>query len=172
MLHNPKRMTAGTIILIITATTTALIAGLFFAWSCSVMPGLARVSDSEFIASMQAMNRAILNPVFLSCFLGTAILLPLSTGLHYAQPLPARFWWLLTASVLYLAGVLGVTMLGNVPLNDALEAFRLQGASPQEMTALRTRFEMPWNNLNMVRTIASILAEICVVIACLSRSDA
>lgn len=156
------------IVLIVTAVMTALISGLFYAWSCSVVPGLARVSDSTYLEAMQQINRAILNPVFFLSFIGTALLLPLSTWLHYGPELNARFWLLLLASVVYLAGTFGVTMFGNVPLNDALDAFNLSSASVQELAAQRARFEGPWNNLNIIRTIAGAGALILIILACLS----
>ncbi|PWV56807.1 putative membrane protein [Chitinophaga sp. S165] len=160
--------TIAHIVLIVTATMTALISGLFYAWSCSVVPGLARVSDSTYLEAMQQINRAILNPVFFMSFIGTALLLPLSTWLHYGPDLNARFWLLLLASVVYLAGTFGVTMFGNVPLNEALDAFNLSSATAQELAAQRARFEGPWNNLNIIRTIAGIVALILIILACLN----
>ena len=159
------------LILVITATTTALMAGLFYAWSCSVTIGLARLSDPEYIVAMQSMNRAIQNPVFFSCFLGSPAALLFSTYLHYEPPLSIRFWCLLAATLAYLTGGLGVTIFGNVPLNEALEAFHLPSASVPEMSALRANFEAPWNRLNMVRTVASTLAVTLVIIACLHPTD-
>ena len=61
-------MKMANIILVITATLTALVAGLFFAWSVSITLGLARVSDSEYVSVMQSINRAIQNPVFFAAF--------------------------------------------------------------------------------------------------------
>lgn len=156
------------LVLIITATMTALISGLFYAWSCSVVPGLARVSDSSYLEAMQQINRAILNPVFFMSFIGTALLLPLSTWLHYGPVLNARFWLLLLASIVYLAGTFGVTMFGNVPLNDSLDAFNLSSASLEELSAQRARFEGPWNSLNIIRTLAGIVSLILIIMACLS----
>jgi uncharacterized membrane protein len=161
-------MTTSNIILTITALTTALMAGLFFSWSVSVTPGLARVGTPEYLASFQAMNRAILNPVFLSCFMGTAILLPVSTYLQYCQPVTISFWFLLTASVLYIIGVFGVTMAGNVPLNDMLDAFQIENATTQSMEEMRNKFEHTWNRLNMIRTLSSIAAIVLVILACLN----
>lgn len=166
-----KTMTVSTILLVIAALTTGLIAGLFSAWSYAVSPGLARVQNVEFIASMQAMNRAILNPVFLSCFLGTALLLPLDVYLQYRSSLPARFWLLLAAAVLYIVGVIGITMGGNVPLNEALDAFRLEAASPEEIARQREAFEGPWNRLNTLRTVASLLAFVLTVVACVMPGE-
>lgn len=160
-------MTFSNITLVVTALTTALMAGLFFAWSCSVTPGLARLPTTEYLASFQTMNRAILNPVFLCCFMGTLFLLPLSAYLQYSQPVGTRFWLLLFASVLYVVGVFGVTIAGNVPLNDMLDKFQLNGASAETMEALRIKFEKPWNKLNMIRTVCSIASVLCVILACM-----
>ncbi len=159
-------MTAINIVLITTATTTALMAGLFYAWSCSVMLGFARLSDREFVSAMQKTNRAIQNPIFFTAFFGAPISLIISTVLHYNQS--PRFVLLLAAAVIYIVGTFGVTMFGNVPLNDALDRFDLETASDEETALQRTNFEKPWNNLNTVRTVSSTLAVMLVVIACLN----
>ncbi|WP_128546641.1 anthrone oxygenase family protein [Larkinella soli] len=156
------------VVVLSAAVATGLMAGLFYAYSFSVSPGLARVSDAAYLAAMQAINRAILNPVFFAGFLGALVLLPLSTWLQYGQPVSARFWLLLGAAVVYTVGVFGVTGLGNVPLNDALEAFDLSSATADELAAMRTRFESPWNRLNAVRTLSAVLSELLVTAALLS----
>ena len=160
--------TLANVILVLTATTTALIAGLFYAWSCSVTLGLARLPDTVYIAFMQTTNKAILNPVFFISFLGTALLLPLSTFLHYGPATSHRFSFLLAATLLYFIGVLGVTIFGNIPLNNALADFNLNSASAGAMAAQRAKFEGRWNNLNIIRTIASVLSVMLVIIACLA----
>jgi uncharacterized membrane protein len=96
--------TLTNIILVITATTTALMSGLFYAFSCSVNLGLARLSNVEYISAMQSTNRAIQNPIFFAAFFAAPILLPLSVLLHYGQPLTMRFWFLLAATIIYLIG--------------------------------------------------------------------
>lgn len=140
------------------ATTVALglMAGLFYAYSCSVNPGLHRLSDAGYLAAMQSINRAILNPVFLGVFLGTALLLPFATWFSYGSG--PRFGLLLAASACYLIGTFGVTMFGNVPLNEALNAFPLENATPEQLSAQRAQFEMPWNRLHSIRTVANVLA--------------
>ncbi|QIP15634.1 DUF1772 domain-containing protein [Spirosoma aureum] len=163
--------TLQTITLASAATTTALMGGLFYAYSCSVNPGLGRLSDVAYLSAMQSINRAILNPVFFIGFMGAAILLPLSTWSHYHQPVSGRFWLLLGATFVYLIGTFGVTILGNVPLNDALDAFSIQTASAEEITAQRARFEAPWNRLHAIRTVAAVLAVILVIIACLTDRE-
>ena len=157
-----------TIILVLTATATALIAGLFYAWFCSVTSGLARLADTVYITFMQATNKAILNPVFFASFMGAAILLPLSTFLHYDSTISHRFIFLLAATLIYLTGAWGVTIFGNIPLNNALADFNLQSASADAIAAQRAKFERRWNKLNTIRTISSTLSILLVIIACLS----
>lgn len=159
------------LILILTALTTALMAGLFYAWSCSVIPGLSRLPDADYLRAMQELNRAIQNPVFFAGFMGTLLLLPLSAWLNYGQPGPLRFWLLLAAALTYTIGVFGVTVFGNIPLNNALDVFNLPAASGIGIAAQRVRFEGAWNALNSIRTLASILSVLFVIIACLSRAD-
>lgn len=150
-----------------TALTTALIAGLFYAYSCSVNPGLGNLPDKEYILAMQSINIAIINPVFMLSFIGTVILLPLSAYLHYAKPLPVRFILLSIASSIYIVGTFGITIFGNVPLNDALAKFNIAEATIQEIADGRSKFEGPWNRFHAVRTIAAATALSFVIIACL-----
>jgi uncharacterized membrane protein len=154
------------IILYLTAVVTALMAGLFYAYSCSVNLGLHKLTDEGYIAAMQAINRAIQNPVFFASFMTTPILLPLASYLYYSQPISSTFWVLILATGIYLVGVMGVTALGNIPLNEALDQFNFQGASPETIHHQRVLFEQPWNRLNSIRTVSAIITLLLVLYAC------
>ncbi|MFT7588627.1 MAG: putative membrane protein [Limisphaerales bacterium] len=143
-------------LLLFTAMTSALIAGLFWAFTNSVMPGLAKVSDAAFVSTMQSINRVILNPIFFLCFLGTAITLPFSIFLEYKTGMSRRFWYITAATLLYLIGVMLVTMAGNVPLNNSLEAFTIDTAKEGALNQARSAFENRRNMLNNIRTISSV----------------
>lgn len=96
-----------------------LIAGVFFAFSSFVMSALARLEPAQGIAAMQSINITAINPLFMLAFLGTAaacVFLAISSLFKWHQPDTA---YLLIASLLYLVGI-GVTMMCNVPLNEAL----------------------------------------------------
>jgi uncharacterized membrane protein len=167
--HNrAHKMTFLNIILLATAITTALIAGLFYSYSCSVNPGLGRLPNKEYLSAMQSINRAILNQVFFLSFMGTLLLLPVCTFLYRGQP---AFIFLLLASLVYIFGVFGVTMVGNVPLNNSLDAFDLKGSSVQSIAEFRIKFEIPWNRLHTIRTIGSILSLVFVLIACIYKGS-
>ncbi|WP_073080612.1 anthrone oxygenase family protein [Chitinophaga jiangningensis] len=149
------------ITLLLSLLFLGLMAGLFYSWSVSVMPGITKLNDIQFLSAMQAMNRAILNPLFLIPFIGTVFLLPFATWQQASQP---AFYYLLAASVLYIAGVFGVTITGNVPLNDSLDKFNLVNATAEALAAQRRLFETPWVNLHTIRTICGILAFACGLI--------
>jgi uncharacterized membrane protein len=59
-------------ITLVAALACGLMAGLFFAFSVAVMKALARLPSAEGIGAMQSINVAIINPLFLAVFFGTA----------------------------------------------------------------------------------------------------
>ncbi|MGH1516685.1 chryseobasin maturation helper ChrI [Chryseobacterium sp. JK1] len=151
-----------TFVLIITAVLTALIGGLFYAYSCSVVLGLGKLPDAEYLKAMQNINREILNPVFFLSFMGTAVLLPVSAVLFRGQQ--PVFIFLLVAALVYLIGVFGVTVVGNVPMNDALDRFDISNATIEAVKQMRDQFEGRWNFLNNIRTSFSVVSIILVVL--------
>ena len=137
----------------------ALIAGLFYGFSCSVNPGLHGLSDSEYIKAMKSINRAILNPRFFLSFIGTLIITPGTTALYFrSEGTDLSFYMLLCASIIYVVGVFGVTVLGNVPLNKALDSVAFKNLPHSEMRTRRLAFETPWNRLHTIRTVANLVA--------------
>ncbi|PWS26141.1 DUF1772 domain-containing protein [Pedobacter yonginense] len=161
-------MTFRTLILFATIVSTALIGGLFYAYSCSVLPGLTRLSDASFLAAMQSINRAILNPLFFTTFMGTLLLLPLCTWLFYDRGQVLAFTLLLVAFLLYFGGVFLITMAGNVPLNNMLDVADLTKLDANELASLRYRFESSWNMFHQIRTLAGVVCIALVSFAALS----
>ncbi|HTN16603.1 MAG TPA: DUF1772 domain-containing protein [Chitinophagaceae bacterium] len=153
-------------LLLTTALCTALMAGLFFAYSFSVVPGLGQLGDYEYLRAMQSINRAIQNPFFFIPFFTAVLLLPLSA---YRMKDRTRKRLLQAAAACYTIGVMLVTIIGNVPLNNAIEAMELHNMSVLELKAQRFAFEPLWNRLNMVRTVCSSLAFVFVAWACLHK---
>jgi uncharacterized membrane protein len=156
----------NTIILITTTVFSGLMAGLFYAWSISVTPGLARINDLSYLQAFQSMNRAIINPVFFVVFFGLVILLPMLSYFSYQNSTSYQFWYVILATILYFVGIMGVTIGGNVPLNNALEALQIESMTPEQMDEFRKGFESKWNRLNHIRTISSILTFLLLVTAC------
>ena len=144
-------------VLLAAAVLAGLQAGTYYTWATGVMPGLARTDDRTFVEAMQQINVAIVNPVFLLSFIGA----PLLALAAVATCGPAARPWAIAGAALAL-GTVVITAVGNVPLNDALEA---AGPVAQigDLAAVRDRFEGVWTALNLGRTLTSAGALACLV---------
>jgi uncharacterized membrane protein len=139
-----------------------LIGGVFFAFSTFVMKALAQRPPAEGIAAMQAINITVINPWFMTAFIGTAvacIMLAISSLSKWHQPSAV---YLLVGCILYVFGTFGVTMIFNVPLNNALAIAKPD--SP-EGANLWAKFLTDWTFWNHVRTIAALAATALFTIA-------
>jgi uncharacterized membrane protein len=164
--HHFPTMNVASVSLALAVVSTALITGLFYGYSCSVNPALARLSDNAYLTAMQNINRAIQNPLFFSSFFGALLLLPVAAFFNY-QIRPERCYLLLVATLVYAAGVIGITVACNIPLNNTLDSLSLNRISAPEAKAARVAFETSWNKWHTVRTLFSTLALILGVWACL-----
>lgn len=152
------------IVLITSIVLTGLTAGLCFTWGNAVTPGIGRLDDLGFLQSFQEMNRAIINPTFLLVFMGPVLLHVANVFLF--KNAPKQVWLLIvTAAVIYFAGLFLVTVLGNVPLNEMLDKTDLNAANADELATLREKFEAPWNRLHNIRTISTILSVILLTLS-------
>lgn len=149
--------------LFITVLLNALSAGFFFAWSVSVILGTKKVSDFTYLESMQSINREILNPIFFIVFFGSLIAMTIATYLQFGnKPL---FWLIMIATAIYLAGTIGVTAYGNVPLNNELDALDITQLSVLELKDFRIYYESTWNHFHNIRTASSMISFILLLIS-------
>jgi uncharacterized membrane protein len=147
---------------LVAALGCGLMAGVFFAFSSFVMKALARLPAAEGIVAMQSINIAVINPLFLAAFLGTAaacVLVILSALLRWHEP---GVVFLLIGGGLYLVGTFLVTMVYNVPKNDALAA--VAPASP-DSASLWASYLTSWTVWNHMRAAAALAAAASLSIA-------
>jgi uncharacterized membrane protein len=144
------------------ALGSGLIAGVFFAFSSFVMKALARLPAAHGIAAMQQINVTVINPWFMAAFVGTAALGLILAVLALADWQGSRSRWLVAGALLHVVGTFGVTMVFNVPRNDALAA-----ADPASETgaALWAGYVPGWTLWNTVRTVAALLAAAAFILA-------
>ncbi|MFD1520323.1 DUF1772 domain-containing protein [Pseudonocardia yunnanensis] len=146
---------------VVAAVGSGVMAGLFFAFSAAVMPGLRRLRPEVGAAAMQAINRAILNPVFGVVFGGTPLLCLL---LAVAAPFSALSGtgWIVAGAVLHIVGSLVLTMVANVPLNNRLDA-----ADPDSPAgaAVWADYLVRWTAWNHVRTVLCAAATAALAVA-------
>lgn len=134
----------------------ALVGGVFLAFSDFIMRALSRTSGQGGAEAMQVINREVFRWVFMTLFLGLAAV-SLALVAHAALRLDGAAATLVAAAGLtYLIGCFAVTVVFNVPMNEALAGMDLSQASTQKYW---TGTYLPrWTFWNTVRTIACALA--------------
>lgn len=148
------------LVLLAATLTTGLTAGIYFAFSVAVMPGLAKASDRTFIETMQRINVAILNGWFTLAFGGALVLGVVAAVLHRGGESRPALPWIIAGVVLYVASLV-VTMGFNVPLNNRL-ADAGDPSRIHDPAAVRAQFESAWVHWNIVRTLVATGALGCL----------
>ncbi len=142
-----------------------LVAGLLYGFQCSVNKGLGQLGDKEYLLGFQSINKAILNPVFFISFMGCLVVLPIACWLCYRIGDSTAFNFLLAATIIYFVGFFGVTVFGNVPLNETLANFNINAASIKQLAIQRKAFAPSWNKYHLIRTIAAIISFILTILS-------
>jgi uncharacterized membrane protein len=139
-----------------------VMAGLFFTFSVFMMKALDRLPGTQGLATMQAINTAIITPLFLLAFLGTAALSAALAVISLVDWDGSGSAYLLVGSLLYLLGVIVLTGGYHVPRNDALAV--VDPESP-EAPSRWSRYMADWTRWNHVRSIASLAALALLIMA-------
>lgn len=140
------------VVLVITTVTSGLIAGLFFAFSVSVMLALRQVDDRAFVDTMQRVNRLIQNGVFGLVFMGSLLGSVVVAVIELVGGDPARPAVLVGAALTLLSMVITFTV--NIPLNNRLDAAG-PVARVKDPRAVREAFEGRWVRFNHLRGLAA-----------------
>ncbi|WP_089728707.1 anthrone oxygenase family protein [Modicisalibacter muralis] len=143
------------VLTLLAALGCGLVAGVFFTFSTFVMQALFRLPAHEGIAAMQSINIVVLNPWFLGTFFGTGAICVLLIVLALVSEAGFSAAFGVLGSALYLVGTLGVTIVCNVPRNQALA--KLDPKAPDSV-AHWDDYVRNWTRWNHVRTIAALLA--------------
>lgn len=133
---------------LITLLLHGTLAGMYYSFSMSVIPGLKAIDADAADTAMRSMNRKILTPWLFVPFFGAPILALISG--FFAQGSSAL--WFFVAAAVSLVGSLIVTVIVNVPLNNSLDSTRIGFAE----------FHPRWNTFNIVRTVSSVASLVLV----------
>lgn len=71
---------------------------------------------------------------------------------------------LVVATMLFTLGVTFVTVFKNVPLNEMLDRTDLTASTSEELKALRQKFETPWKQWHLVRTLSAIASFVMLLV--------
>ncbi len=145
-----------------TAVGNGIMAGVYFTFSTFVVRALAALGDRDGAAGMVSINRVILSSSFMPLFFATTALnvgLAVHGAFHWSDPSSRLVFF---GAVAYVLGMFVVTAAFNVPLNEELRrAFEAQGA-PGE---LWLRYVRDWTRYNHVRTLASVVGCVALIVA-------
>jgi uncharacterized membrane protein len=149
------------VVLIAATIAAGLMAGVFGLYANTIMRGLGRTDDRTFVGAFQAIDRAIINPLFLSTFFGALVLSGVAAVLHLGDDGLAL---IVVAFALYLVGLV-ITLAVNVPLNDAIKAAGDPDAI-DDLAGVRRRFdEARWKRWNLVRVLVVTASFACLACA-------
>ncbi|WP_071338451.1 anthrone oxygenase family protein [Streptomyces albidoflavus] len=147
---------------VVAAVGSGVVAGVFFAFSTSVMRTLAGLPAAQGITAMQRINVVIVKGWFLAVFLGTAALSAVLAVLALVLRPENGLVVTVLGAALYLVGGFGVTVAANVPRNDRLAA--LDAEDPGSEAPWR-EFVAEWTVWNHVRGAACAAACACFAAA-------
>jgi uncharacterized membrane protein len=137
------------------ALGSALVAGVFFAFSTFVMPALSRLRAPQAIAAMQSINVKAINAWFMTALIGTAAVCAALIVAAVVDWDSSYGPFLAAGGATYLLGTIVVTMAANVPRNN-----RLAGVEPADPGGERVwaRYLVEWTACNHVRAAAPLVA--------------
>ena len=138
----------------------SLVAGLLFGFAIVVMPGIAKLSDKEYLLTFKHMDGIIQNnqPLFVLVWAGSILSVILTLVLGIMNLKGEQLYLLAGAASLYLVGVQLPTFRVNIPLNNELQNLDIEELEETQAKSSRTKFETPWNRWNRIRTINAIVA--------------
>ncbi|MER5873044.1 anthrone oxygenase family protein [Streptomyces sp. NPDC002044] len=147
---------AATALLLVSTVLVGLMAGLFFAFDVSVMPGLAAGDERTYVTAMQAFNQAIDgNGLFGMAFVIALLASAASAVVEFRKGRRGVAIWVAAATVAYLV-VLMITFSVNIPLNNELA----DAGDAAKMTdfSVVDKFKGTWVSTNIVRTLLCTVA--------------
>ncbi|HSW65667.1 MAG TPA: DUF1772 domain-containing protein [Bacillota bacterium] len=146
-------------LLLITLVVSATVLGILALYSHTIMPGLRKVDDPTFVKSFQAIDRQIINPIFMLQFFAPLFLLAAVSYYAYKHHL-VEAKYIYVAFACYLAAVV-ITVAVNVPLNDGIKKVG-SVASGDAATTARAQFqEAKWLFFNHARTLLTLISVCC-----------
>ncbi|MEM6747059.1 MAG: anthrone oxygenase family protein [Pseudomonadota bacterium] len=147
------------------ALWSAIIGGVFSAFSEFIMAGLRRSEPAGGIESMQHINRTVIKTQFVAGILSIALFSLMFAVYSVTVFEGAALATLVLAPIVYLPTVFLMTLFGNVPMNKKLE--RLDRTST-DATVYWMKYGRDWTRLNHVRSIGSILTAGLYIIAAIT----
>jgi len=145
--------------LVLTSTLScALVTGFVFTYAVIVMPGLAKLTDREFIRAFQVTDELIQNnqPIFMIVWVGSVVSVISTLVASLIGPYSVETVLVIIAGFVYLLGVQGLTVLVHLPLNRRIQTVNVEERDASALCEERLLFETRWIRFNWIRTIIGL----------------
>ena len=149
---------------ILAIVAPGLMAGFFYAYSVSVMPGLDLLEAGHAIRAMQGINVAVRNAVFMATYAAPPVLALVAAALTWRHGGPRAALLFATSGVVYGFGVLAPTGAVNIPMNQALAAL-VELPDQAQAATIWTEYSGRWTAWNTLRTLLSLMAMVLALAA-------
>ncbi len=160
--------------LVLTSTLLcALVTGFVFTYAVVVMPGLAKLTDREFIRAFQVTDGVIQNnqPIFMIVWVGSLISVIGTLIVSLMGPYLVETVLVVIAGFVYLLGVQGLTVLVHLPLNRRIQTVNVEERDANALREERLLFETRWIRFNWIRTLIGLGVIVTFMVALSLKSS-
>ncbi len=160
--------------LVLTSTLScALVTGFVFTYAVIVMPGLAKLTDKEFIRAFQVTDALIQNnqPIFMIVWVGSVISVISTLIASLMGPYSVETVLVIIAGFVYLLGVQGLTVLVHLPLNRRIQTVNVEEWDASALREERLLFETRWIRFNWIRTLIGLGVIVTFMVALSLKSS-
>jgi len=160
--------------LVLTSTLScALVTGFVFTYAVIVMPGLAKLTDKEFIRAFQVTDELIQNnqPIFMIVWVGSVISVISTLIVSLMGPYSVETVLVIIAGFVYLLGVQGLTVLVHLPLNRRIQTVNAEEWDASALREERLLFETRWIRFNWIRTLIGLGVIVTFIVALSLKSS-
>ncbi|WOE74523.1 DUF1772 domain-containing protein [Alterisphingorhabdus coralli] len=147
------------------ALWSAIIGGVFSAFSEFIMSALLKTETAGAIEAMQHINRDVIRTQFVAGILSIALFSLLFTVYSIAVFEGAALVTLILAPLVYLPSVFLMTIFGNIPMNNRLEGLDHRSELAR---AYWKEYGVQWTRFNHYRSLGSVLTAGLYIIAALT----
>lgn len=137
--------------------------GFFYTMSISIMPGLDLTQSYSAITANQEIGHATQNYYFATPMIGTLILCIILISLHFKAGHKTKATYIAVA-LLAFAGMIAVTLMLNVPLNQILDGAIVTPEQPN-LNQVWDAYSIDWQGYNWLRTLLSGLTLLFATLA-------
>ena len=159
---------------VLTSTLScALVTGFVFTYAVIVMPGLAKLTDKEFIRTFQVTDELIQNnqPIFMIVWVGSVISVISTLIVSLMGPYSVETVLVIIAGFVYLLGVQGLTVLVHLPLNRRIQTVNAEEWDASALREERLSFETRWIRFNWIRTLIGLGVIVTFMVALSLKSS-